>query len=80
MEAFLQELAGTGYKDRHISFLNNSSWGGTSLKTSKEILEAGKHKYVGEDVLINSAVKDEQVDQIKELAKAIKEDLDGQEY
>ena len=80
MEAFLQELAGTGYQDRHISFLNNWSWGGNSLKRSKEILEPGKHTYVGEDVLINSAVKDDQVAQLKELAKAIKEDLDSQEY
>jgi len=80
MEAFLQELAGTSYQNRHISFLNNWSWGGTSLKTSKEILDNGKHTYVGEDVLINSSVKEEQVDQIKELAKAIKEDIDSQEY
>lgn len=79
MEAFLEELVGTGYQNRHVSFLNNWSWGGTSLKKSKEILEAGKHTYVGEDVLINSAVKKEQVKEIKALAKAIKEDLDKTE-
>lgn len=79
MEAFLQELVGTGYQNRHVSFLNNWSWGGNSLKRSKEILEPGKHTYVGEDVLINSAVKDAQVGQLKALAKAIKEDLDSQE-
>lgn len=78
MEAFLTELAGTGYQNRHISFLNNWSWGGTSLKVSKEILEAGKHEYIGEDVKINSGVKMEQVEEIKALAKAIKEDLDSQ--
>lgn len=76
MGAFLEELVGTGYKNRHIAFLNNWSWGGTSLKVSKELLEAGKHTYIGEDVLINSAVKDQQVEEIKDLAKAIKEDLD----
>lgn len=78
MEAFLTELAGTGYQNRHVSFLNNWSWGGTSLKVSKEILEAGKHEYIGEDVKINSGVKMEQVEEIKALAKAIKEDLDSQ--
>lgn len=78
MEAFLTELAGTGYQNRHISFLNNWSWGGTSLKVSKEILEAGKHEYIGEDVKINSGVKMEQVEEIKALAKAIKENLDSQ--
>lgn len=80
MEAFLTELVGTGYQNRHISFLNNWSWGGTSLKVSKEILEKGKHEYIGEDVLVNSSVKDEQVEQLKALAKAIKEDLDNNEY
>ena len=80
MEAFLTELVGTGYQNRHISFLNNWSWGGTSLKVSKEILEKGKHEYIGEDVLVNSSVKDEQVEGLKALAKAIKEDLDNSEY
>ena len=76
MGAFLEELVGTGYKNRHVAFLNNWSWGGTSLKVSKELLETGKHTYIGEDVLINSSVKDQQVEEIKNLAKAIKEDLD----
>lgn len=79
MEAFLTELVGCGWKNRHVSFLNNWSWGGNSLKISKEILEGGKHEYIGEDVLINSSVKLEQVEQIKELAKAIKADLDSYE-
>ena len=80
MEAFLTELVGCGYQNRHVSFLNNWSWGGTSLKKSKEILEAGKHEYIGEDVKINSSVKEEQVEELKALAKAIKEDLDKSEY
>lgn len=80
MEAFLVELMGTGYQNRHISFLNNWSWGGNSLKRAKEILEPGKHTYVGEDVLVNSSVKDEQIEELTLLAKAIKEDLDNSEY
>lgn len=80
MEAFLVELMGTGYQNRKISFLNNWSWGGTSLKVSKEILEPGKHEYIGEDVLVNSGVKYEQVEELKALAKAIKEDLDNSQY
>ena len=77
MEAFLTELVGTGYQNRRIAFLNNWSWGGTSLKDAKAILESGKHEYLGEDVLINSSVKSEQVEALKELAKVIKEDLDN---
>ena len=79
MDAFLRELVGTGYKNRHISFIHNYSWGGKSLEEAKAILESGKHEYIGEDFIINSSVKDEQVKNIENLAKAIKEDLDKQE-
>lgn len=79
MDAFLRELVGTGYSNRHVSFLNNWSWGGKSLEQAKEVLEKGKHTYVGEDVKINSSVKEQQYEEIKALAKAIKEDLDSQE-
>lgn len=79
MDAFLRELVGTGYQNRTISFLNNWSWGGKSLEISKEILEPAKCKYIGEDVKINSAVKDPQVEQLRELAKIIAEDLKNTE-
>ena len=77
MDAFLRELVGTGFTNKSVSFLNNWSWGGRSLEISKEILSTAKLDYVGEDVKINSGVKMEQVDQIAELAKAIKADMDS---
>ncbi|MDD6918442.1 FprA family A-type flavoprotein [Anaerococcus sp.] len=77
MDAFLRELVGTGFTNKSVSFLNNWSWGGRSLEISKEILSTAKLDYVGEDVKINSGVKMEQVDQIAELAKAIKADMDN---
>ena len=76
MDALLRELVGTGYQDRHISFIHNYSWGGKSLEQAKEILEKGKHEYVGEDFIINSSMKDDQEKTLKNLAKAIKEDLE----
>ena len=76
MDALLRELVGTGYQDRHISFIHNYSWGGKSLEQAKEILEKGKHEYVGEDFIINSSMKDDQEKTLENLAKAIKEDLD----
>lgn len=79
MDAFMRELVGTGYQNRHVSFLNNWSWGGKSLEQAKEVLEKGKHVYVGEDVKINSSIKEEQFQQIKELAKAINADLESQQ-
>ncbi|MDD7306558.1 MAG: FprA family A-type flavoprotein [Peptoniphilaceae bacterium] len=79
MDAFLRELVGTGYSNRHISFLNNWSWGGKSLEQAKEILAKGNNTFVGEDVKINSSVKQKQYNEIRALAKAIKEDLDSLE-
>lgn len=79
MDAFLRELVGTGYKNRHISFIHNYSWGGKSLEQAKAILESGKHEYIGEDFIINSSMVNEQERDIENLAKDIKEDLDKQE-
>ena len=76
MDALLRELVGTGYQNRHISFIHNYSWGGKSLEQAKEILEKGKHEYIGEDFIINSSMKDDQEKTLENLAKAIKEDLD----
>ena len=79
MDAFLRELVGTGYKNRTVSFLNNWSWGGRSLEISKEILEPAKCKYIGEDVKINSAVKENNLEELKALAKVIAEDYKNTE-
>lgn len=75
MDALLRELVATGYKNRHISFIHNYSWGGKSLEEAKAILESGKHTYIGEDFIINSSMKDEQKSEIENLAKAIFEDI-----
>ena len=79
MDAFLRELVGTGYKNRTVSFLNNWSWGGRSLEISQEILEAAKPNYIGEVVKINSGVKDPQVEELRQLAKIIAEDVKNTE-
>lgn len=79
MDAFLRELVGTGYKNRTVSFLNNWSWGGRSLEISQEILEAAKPNYIGDVVKINSGVKDPQVEELRQLAKIIAEDVKNTE-
>ena len=79
MDAFLRELVGTSFQNRTVSFLNNWSWGGKSLEIAKEILEPAKCTYIGEDVKINSAVKDAQVEELKALAKIIAEDYKNTE-
>jgi flavorubredoxin len=78
MDALVRELAGTGYSNRHISFLNNWSWAGKSLDQTKEVLADGKHEYIGEDVRINSSVKEQQYEELVALAKAIAADIEAQ--
>ncbi|MDO4661747.1 MAG: FprA family A-type flavoprotein [Tissierellia bacterium] len=77
MDALLRELVSTGYKNRHISLLNSWSWCGNSLKIAQDILSKGNHTYVGDVVKIKSSVKEENLSEIKALAKAIKEDMDS---
>lgn len=76
MDAYLRELMGTGFKNRHISFVNNGSWGGTSLKDAKEILSKGKDiEFVGEDLKLLSSLKENQLEDLESLARAIADDL-----
>ncbi|MDO5047194.1 MAG: FprA family A-type flavoprotein [Anaerococcus sp.] len=79
MEAFLNELVGTGYKNKKVSFLNNWSWGGRSLEIAKEILKPAKCEYIGEDVKINSSVKKEDLANLDDLARVIAEDIKNTE-
>lgn len=76
MDALLRELVGTGYKNRHISFIHNYSWGGKSLEQAKAILEGKNLTHIGEDFIINSSMTNKQEKDLENLARAIKEDLD----
>ena len=77
MEAFLKELCGVNIQNRNISYLSNTTWGGTALKVAKEILEGNKNmNVVGEVFEITSSMKKEQDESLLNLAKEIKKSLD----
>lgn len=77
MDALLRELTGTGYKNKHISFLNGWSWGGNSQKIAEEILNNANHEFIGEVVKIQSSMKEEDYEHIKQLAREIADDLNN---
>ena len=75
MDAFLRDLVATGYKNRKISYITNLSWGGRAIDITKSIFEKANLTEVGDLVTIKSSATDENIEQLKELAKAIKESL-----
>lgn len=75
MDAFLRELVATGYSGRNYSVITNGSWGGRSEAVADEILSKSKMTKLGDTVTIKSAATAENLEELKALAKTIKESL-----
>lgn len=75
MDAFLRELAGTGFQNRRVSVITNMSWGGRGEKIAEEILAGSKLERVGETVAIKSSLNEEDVEKLKDLAKSIADSM-----
>lgn len=72
MDAFLRELVMTGYSGRNYSTIVNGSWGGRSEALVDEILEKSKMTKIGTPVVLKSAASQENMEELKALAKEIK--------
>lgn len=76
METLLSELAFLNIQNRSMSFITNTSWGGNALTQSKEIFAKNKNiEIIGEDFEIKSSMKENQIEQLEQLATAIVEKL-----
>lgn len=75
MDSFLRELVATGYSGRNYSVITNGSWGGRSEAVADEILSKSKMTKLGETVTIKSAPSTENLEELKVLAKEIKNSL-----
>ncbi len=74
MRTFIEELTERGYRNRKIGFMENGSWMPVAAKTMKKMLENSKDlAFTDTTVTIHSAVKNENIEQIKALAKEIAE-------
>ena len=72
MREFINELTERGYKNRKIGIIENGSWAPVAAKTIKKQFENSKDiVFTDTTVTIHSAVKAENVKQIKDLAKEI---------
>ena len=72
MHTFINELLERGFKNRKIGIIENGSWAPVAANTIKKLLENSKNlTFTDKAVTINSAVKADTIEQIKNLAKEI---------
>ncbi len=72
MRTFIEELTERGYRNRTVGFMENGSWMPVAAKTMKKMFENSKEiTFADTTVSIHSAVKDENIQQIKSLVKEI---------
>ena len=72
MREFVSDLAERGYRNRTIGIVENGSWAPVAANKIKKMLEFCKDlSYTDTTVTIHSAVKDENIEQIKALAKEL---------
>ncbi len=72
MRVFINELKERGYKNRTIGIIENGTWAPLCAKLIKRMFEGSKDlTYTDTTVTIHSAVKDENIDQIRALAKEL---------
>ena len=72
MREFVSDLAERGYRNRKIGIMENGSWAPVAANKIKKMLELCKDlTYTDTTVTIHSAVKDENIEQIKALAKEL---------
>lgn len=72
MEDFLHHLKSKNYQKRKIAIIENGSWGPMAAKTMKGILEEMKELDICEKtVTIKSAMKQENIAQMEELAEEL---------
>ncbi len=72
MREFINELTERNYQKRTVGIIENGSWAPIAAKKIKQMLENSKDiSFTETTVTIHSAVKDENKEQIKNLAKEI---------
>jgi flavorubredoxin len=76
MDALLREITMLNYQNRKISYIAAKSWGGRGVNIAQDILSSSKDMtQVGDIVTIAGAMGQDQLSELEDLAKAIKESL-----
>ena len=73
MQDFLHHLQSKAYQNRNIGLIENGSWAPTAAKTMRGILDTMKNITIVEPVVtIKSALKENDIPTLEELADALK--------
>lgn len=76
METLLTDIANHNLQNRKVAIMENGSWAPSAAKTMKEILAKCKNlEFIGEDIRIMSALREDQIAAIEALADAIAADI-----
>ena len=76
MENLLHDIANHNLQGRKIALIENGSWSPTSGKLMREMLAPLKNtEFIGEELRLLSALKEEQLEQLKALAAVIAESV-----
>lgn len=69
MREFINHLTERNFQNRTVAFIENGSWAPTAIKTMKALLEPCKNlTYIENEVHIKSALNEESLAQLEELA------------
>ncbi len=72
MKEFINHLTERNFQNRKVGFIENGSWAPVATKVMKGMLENCKNlEFIEDGVKIMSAVKEENIEQIKALANAL---------
>lgn len=78
MEALLRDLVAHNIQNRTVAFIENGSWAATSGELMKKMLSASKDMtFLNETVSIKSGLKENQLNDIKNLADAVEKSIKG---
>ena len=76
MENLLHDIANHNLQGRKVAILENGSWAPASGKLMRELLSGLKNtQFIGENVTVRSALAEDQLRQLDELADAIAADI-----
>ena len=76
MENLLHDIANHNLQGRKVAIMENGSWAPASGKLMRELLSGLKNtQFIGENVTVRSALAEDQLRQLDELADAIAADI-----
>ena len=76
MENLLNDIANHNLQNRKVAILENGSWAPTSGKLMRDTLSKLKNmEFIGENIKILSALREDQVEALDALADAIAADI-----